>query len=121
MDLVRSLVHKRIKLGERHQIYTQGETCDEHTSVGSETSILQSHPCETRLNSEGVIHGPHGERLPSSSGDLLRSPGWSFSVSLISRMVPEIGAYCITGLTITQNELNIVRLEEEREEKESGQ
>lgn len=25
MDLVRSLVHKRIKLGERHQIYTQGK------------------------------------------------------------------------------------------------
>lgn len=36
-------------------------------------------------------------------------------------MVPEIGAYCITGLTVTQDELNVVRLEEEREEKESGQ
>jgi len=57
----------------------------ERTSAGSETLILQSHPSKIRSYLNLVMaHESRVEHIPSSSGDLLRSPGWSFKLSLIS-------------------------------------
>lgn len=61
------------------------KTNGKHTSAGFETLILQSHPGGVHSNSNSeLIHDILAKRLPSSSGDLLRSPGWSFKFSLIS-------------------------------------
>jgi hypothetical protein len=108
MNLVCGLVHQRVELGEqRYQTRTaRRQTSGERTSAGSEILILQSHPSGMRMDSEGVIHDPRGRHLPSSSGDLLRSPGWSFKFSLISWIVPETGAYCVPILVVTRRKFD---------------
>lgn len=59
---------------------------------------VQSCRAILAVHMKSEVRSQQFRNIPASSGDLFRSPGWSFRFSLISRIVPEIGAYCVPGL-----------------------